>query len=161
MLQTLVLFVAIDDVFFARKEFAEETLSAVEFVVLIEFFELLEAMAVDDLLEPTIGIVENAAIVVENHHLAVFGCVGLPKGQTGRIGIAIVCKLRPRAAHQVGQSQIGIGWFGQVVRGMMERVEAEHQLLAMDGTLVERRTPGEHIHIGGSLARLGDGIGRD
>ena len=95
-------------------------------------------MAVDDVLEGTIGIVADAAVVVEDHHLAILCCIGLPSGELRDIGIAIVGKLRPDTAHQVGQSQIVFRRSWQVVLGAMQGVEAELQFVTVDGAVVQR-----------------------
>ena len=71
-----------------------------------EFVQLSEAMPVDNLLQQAIGIVANTAVVVENHHLAIPGGVGLPGGKPLDVGIAGGGELSPCAAHEVGQREV-------------------------------------------------------
>lgn len=71
-----------------------------------EFVKLSEAMPVDNLLQPAVGIVANTAVVVENHHLAISGGIGLPGGKSLDVGIAGGGELSPCAAHEVGQREV-------------------------------------------------------
>ena len=104
-------------------------------------------MAIDDLLKVAIGIMANEAVVIENHQLAVLSGIGLPGGEARDIRIAVVGELCPDAAHRVGQLQISCRGLGQFVGRVMKSVETELQLMTMHGTLVDRRTPGEHVHV--------------
>ena len=71
-----------------------------------EFVKLSEAMPVYNLLQPAVGIVENTAVIVENHHLAIPGGIGLPGGKSLDVGIAGGGELSPCAAHEVGQHEV-------------------------------------------------------
>ena len=76
----------------------------------------------------------DKAAVVEHHQLAVLLGVGLPRRQTLDVGVARVCKLCPRAAHQVGQVQIVGRGLGYDVACLVQPVEAEAELVAMNRT---------------------------
>ena len=75
-------------------------------MVPLEFVQLPEAMPVDNLLQPAIGIVANTAVIVEKHHLAISGGIGLPGGKPLDVGIAGGGELSPCAAHEVGQREV-------------------------------------------------------
>ena len=116
-------------------------------MLLSKLIELLEAMAVDDLLEVAIGIVADETIVIEDHQLAVLSGIGFPGRKRRDVRIAGVGELRPNAAHHVGQLQVFCRRLGQLVGWVMEGVETELQLVAMHGAFVDRRAPGEHVHV--------------
>ena len=103
----------------------------------------------------------NATVVVEHHQFAILCGIRLPDGKRVNVGFAAVGKLRPDAAHLVSQQQVVGSRRGQVVLGTMEGVEAELQLVTVNGAVVQWRAPGEHIHIGRRLTLLRNRIGSD
>ena len=116
---------------------------------------------VDDFLQFAVWIIADEAAMIEHHQFAVLSRIGLPVRQSVDVRIAVVGKLCPGAAHQVGQFQVFCRRIRQIVLGAMEGIEAELQFMTVDGAVVQGRSPGEHIHIGGSLTAFGDGISRD
>ena len=106
-----------------------------------ELVELAEAMAVDDLLQVAVGVVENAAAVVEDHHLAVLRRIGLPGGKCADVGIAVVSELCPCAAHDVGQLQVVVGGVWELVGRVVQGVKAEFQFVPVYGSLIIHFAP--------------------
>ncbi len=100
-------------------------------MLLPELIQLSETVFVDDLLERTVVIVTDAALVVEDHHLAILGCIGFPFRQALDVGIPGVCECGPYAAHEVGERQVFFGGVGQLVLGVVQRVEAELQFMSV------------------------------
>lgn len=101
-----------------------------------ELIQLLEAMTVDDFLQLSVGIVSDAAVVVENHQFAILGGIGFPFRKPFYVGVARVRKLCPCAAHQVSQTEVVSRGVGQVAVVVVQTVEAEFQFGTMHGTLV-------------------------
>ena len=84
-------------------------------LILSEFIELAETVAIDDLLKVAIGIVANKAVVIEDHQLAVLGGIGLPGGEARDVRIAVVGELCPDAAHRISQFQVGCRRLRQLI----------------------------------------------
>ena len=101
---------------------------------LAELVKLLEAMAVDDLLQLAVGIVEQVAGVVEDHQLSVRGRIGMPRGMSIHIGVSGVCELCPYVAHHVGKLSVFIRDDWQVLLRQIEGVETIVQLVAVHRT---------------------------
>ena len=84
-------------------------------LILSEFIELAETVAIDDLLKVAIGIVANKAVVIEDHQLTIVCSIGFPSRDTVDIRIAVVGELCPDAAHRISQFQVGCRRLRQLI----------------------------------------------
>ena len=104
---------------------------------LSEFIQLLETMTVNDLLQLTVRIVADIALVIEHHQLTVFCRIGMPDRQFVNLRITRLGKLCPDVTHGVCQLQIFSGRLGQVVLRSVQGIETELQFVAVDRTVVQ------------------------
>ena len=126
-----------------------------------ELLQLLETMPVDNLLQTPVGVMTNHALVVEDHHLAFFRIVWFPFGQPLGVRVPRMSEGGPRAAHQVGQLKVLICWLWQLIFRMLKRVEAKLQFMSVDRTIVDGRSPCEHIYVSVGPAIGGNMVGSD
>ena len=85
--------------------------------------------------------------MVKHHQFTILRGIRLPSRQAVNIGIARMSKLRPRTAHQIGQTQIVGSRLWHDVLGLVQAVEAETEFVAVDGAEADGRAPSEHIQI--------------
>ena len=102
-----------------------------------EVVELLEAVPVDDAFQFAVRIVADEAMVVENHHFAIFACIRVPERQSYSIWVSCLCEVCPYAAHDVSEFQVFGRRIGEFVRRLVQSVEAELQFVSVNASVVD------------------------